>query len=79
MRIQECPFGLHRLDFYAARSPVGLCINRHEALFTENGSYIDITNAKYERLADCYFKGTEEDWPKAEQWLRDMVTLRSEE
>lgn len=79
MRISECPFGLHRLDFYAKRSLVGLRIDRIAALFADNGTYVTVTNAHGLRLADCYFNGTEEEWEQAEQWLRDMVALRSEE
>ena len=79
VRVAECPFGLHKMDFYRVGSTAGLCIRRREALFAANGTYVTVTNAKYERLADCYFKGTEEDWPKAQQWLQDMLVLRSEE
>ena len=79
MRISECPFELNRLDFYAKRSLVGLRIDRIAALFADNGTYVTVTNAHGLRLADCYFNGTEEEWEQAEQWLRDMVALRSEE
>ena len=78
-RIEKGPFGLHKLDFYAKRSPVELCISRRESLFAQNGTYVTVTNAHGLRLADCYFNGTEEEWEQAEQWLRDMVALRSEE
>ena len=79
MRISECPFGLHRLYFYAKRSLVGLRIDRTASLYAVNGTYVTVTNAHGLRLAYCYFNGTEEEWEQAEQWLRDMVALRSEE
>ena len=77
-RIEKGPFGLHKIDFYRGVAEA-MRVERVPAVFADNGTYVTVTNAHGLRLADCYFNGTEEEWEQAEQWLRDMVALRSEE
>lgn len=77
MRILQGPFGLTKLDFYEGEAAKPK-IKRDRAVMVTSGYFVTVDNA-HRRLADGYFTGPEEEWEQAEQWLLDMVVLRSKE
>ncbi len=76
MRIASGPYGLHLVDFYDGPFSE-LHIQREPAMYVANGYWWKVNNAAGSNLANGYFKGDEDDWEPAKQWLFDMVTLRN--
>ena len=78
MRLREGPFGLHTLDFYGR----GVCdadVRRNSSADRPKRLYYVSAYDDARLLVDGFFQGPEEDWPKAQQWLQDMLVLRSGE